>query len=68
MFGLDSLVVFEVLVVGPDAAAAGGAAAGTILESGQAPPLAPRDEISRKGKPLAPIIDKLLATTQQPLC
>ena len=41
---------------GPDAAAA--AAGGTILDSGQAPPLTPRDGISRKGKPLAPIICK----------
>ncbi len=31
-------------------------AAATIWESGQAPPLTPRDEISRKGKPLAPTI------------
>ena len=36
----------------PDAAAA---VAGTILDSGLAPPLTPRDGISRKGKPLAPI-------------
>ena len=35
----------------PDAAAAD---AGTIWESGQAPPLTPRDGICRKGKPLAP--------------
>ncbi len=40
---------------GPDAAA--DAAGGTILESGQAPPLTPRDGISRKGKPLAPMKD-----------
>ena len=41
---------------GPDAADADDADAdGTILESGQAPPLTPRDGICRKGKPLAPM-------------
>ena len=50
---MDFLAIFKVF--GPDAsAAAGGGGAGTILDSGQAPPLTPRDGISRKGKPLAP--------------
>ena len=39
---------------GPDAADAD--AGGTIWESGQAPPLTPRDGICSKGKPLAPTI------------
>ncbi len=42
---------------GPDASAGGGGA-GTILDSGLAPPLTPRDGISRKGKPLAPTLAK----------
>ena len=46
---MDFLAIFKVF--GLDAAAADG----TILDSGQAPPLTPRDGISRKGKPLAPI-------------
>ena len=46
---LEFLGVFEVFVT--DA----GGAEPTILEFGQTPyPIAPRDKISRKGKPLAP--------------
>ena len=52
ILSLDFLAIFKVF--GLDAAAAA-AAAGTILDSGLAPPLTPRDGISRKGKPLAPI-------------
>ena len=50
VLSLDFLAIFKVF--GLDAAAA--ADGGTIWESGQAPPLTPRDGISRKGKPLAP--------------
>ena len=54
ILSLDFLAIFKVF--GLDAAAA--ADAGTIWESGQAPPLTPRDGISRKGKPLAPMFSK----------
>ena len=54
IWSLDFRAIFKVF--GLDAAAgAAAAAAGTILDSGLAPPLTPRDGICRKGKPLAPI-------------
>ena len=53
---MDFLAIFKVFGLDAAAASAADADAGTILDSGQAPPLTPRDGICRKGKPLAPTI------------